>query len=259
MSIDITIRQAIRLWSQLEDAFNGRGGFDTHSTEVYGDMIGGGMRADATENMRAADALVEIGDLFERYRDASVEIDGECLREWRVGDGHQIQHRVVVTVEPRRMPHGMAPPKAPATPAPTTPPPPPPPSSHATAIAVVDINAVRGLLDEVERCRPGIKTVGDHARGFFTGIIHALNTLGLKTIADSAPPPPAPTPEANTELPPDIAGAIATAVCEAYEIGYAHGGNPWRVARNEAPLRVTDGWGQVLVTLTEQLKGSLSK
>jgi hypothetical protein len=47
-----------------------------------------------------------------------------------------------------------------------------------------------------------------------------------------------------------IEKAVTAAAGEAYEIGYAHGGNPYRHGRGEPPQRVDDGWDRPVTTAT---------
>lgn len=48
--------------------------------------------------------------------------------------------------------------------------------------------------------------------------------------------------------------SIEDLVCEAYEIGHAHGMNAFRMARDEPVQRVDEGWGPIFEEIERRFK-----
>ena len=112
--INLSLAQALSLWSDLIDAEYGRASHG-HDAEIYAYRLmsrdpmaevgeGGGasrLSEDAVYEQRrqAAWSLVRIVEHFVDHRDARVAIDGHDPREWLAVVGGGFGHRVKVRVE----------------------------------------------------------------------------------------------------------------------------------------------------------------
>ena len=57
----------------------------------------------------------------------------------------------------------------------------------------------------------------------------------------------------------DLLSSIEELVGEAYEIGYDHGGNPFRMSRGELPYNIDKGWGPIAKKLHRLFKRHLGR
>ena len=108
---NISIRQALSVWSELEQAMRGEHGFGGHTAEVYGYRLSPcspllgvdsrlGREADREAAARAKDSLVGLLDCFrEVHADASIVVDDLPLEQWRL-EGDKLTHRCHVTICP---------------------------------------------------------------------------------------------------------------------------------------------------------------
>lgn len=100
---NLSMAQALSIWSELEDARHGTHGFGGDTAEIYLYRLNGGrhLHLDASDIEASNVSLYNLLDHFSTERGVRIEVDGRELGEWvkTTGNRHRVHVRVVPAAE----------------------------------------------------------------------------------------------------------------------------------------------------------------
>ena len=100
---NLSMAQALSIWSELEDARHGAHGFGSDTAEIYLYRLNGGrhLHMDSDDIEASNTSLYNLLDHFSKERDVRIEVDGRALGEWvkTTGNRHRVHVRVVPAAE----------------------------------------------------------------------------------------------------------------------------------------------------------------
>ena len=101
--IDLTMRQALEIWSELEQAYFGKNGYGGDTAEIYAYRVqtrsplgeagnGVAMRERA---LQAGENLISLIRIFMNMRDCEILVDGHGPELLRGGFDHRVHVKVI--------------------------------------------------------------------------------------------------------------------------------------------------------------------